>query len=303
MRSLNHGGLEPYISSPRLNTYRSFFNPLDDVELFGCYLWSKEVAAAFFPLLQVLEITLRNAIHKEARQALGPYWFDNVAIRPVHNLAQNQASAQQRAVNQHTRSIQSARESIRRDLGLRPSAQIQEDRIIAKVTFGFWTNLFNAAFDVNRNAQALWPNLLRPVFPNAPRRARGRNTIQGKLVSIRGFRNKAFHHEPIWNIGQPVTVQDAMTRLNDTKELIVEVVRWMSLDSEALAYKAGYIKAINRVCSIEHLEYLKNPGRHDLPLSRVKRELNGLLRASNSNSTVDITRNGVKVGKLLHVRY
>ncbi len=302
MRSLNHGGLEPYISSPRLNTYRSFFNPLDDVELFGCYLWSKEVAAAFFPLLQMLEITLRNAIHKEARQALGPYWFDNVAIRPSHNLARNQASAQQSAVNQHTRSIQSARESIRRDLDLRPSAQIQEDRIIAKVTFGFWTNLFNAAFDVNRNAQALWPNLLRPVFPNAPRRARGRNTIQGKLVAIRGFRNKAFHHEPIWNIGQPVTVQDAMTRLNDTKDLILEVVRWMSLDSETLAIKAGYITTIDRVCSMEHLEYLKSPGSHDLPLSRAKRELNGLLRPSNRNSTTDITRNGVKVGKLLHER-
>ena len=269
---------------------------MDDVELFGCYLWSKEVAAAFFPLLQVLEITLRNAIHKEARQALGPYWFDNVAIRSTHNLS----SAQQRAVNQYARAIQSARDSIRRDLGLRPSAQIQEDRIIAKVTFGFWTNLFNAAFDVNRNAQALWPNLLRPVFANAPRRARGRNIIQSKLVAIRGFRNKAFHHEPIWNIGQPATVQDAMTRLNDTKELIVEVVRWMSLDSEALAMKAGYLNTIDRVCSTEHLEYLKHPGRHDLPLSRAKRELNGLLRASNRNSITDITRNGVTVGKLLH---
>lgn len=300
MRSLNHGGLEPYISSPRLNTYRSFFNPLDDIELFGCYLWSKEVAAAFFPLLQVMEITLRNAVHKEARQALGPYWFDNVAIRPARNLSRTQASVQQRAVNQHTRSIQSARDSIRRDLSLRPSAQIQEDRIIAKVTFGFWTNLFNAAFDVNRNAQALWPNLLRPVFPNAPRRARGRNTIQTKLVTIRGFRNKAFHHEPIWNIGQPATVQDAMTRLNDKKELIVEVIRWMSLDSVELAIKAGYLKTINRVCSMDHLDYLKNPGRHDLSLNRAKRELNGLLRASNLNSTTDITRNGVKVGKLLH---
>jgi len=296
LRSLNHGGLEPYISSPRLNTYRSFFNPIGDVELLGCYLWSKEVAAAFFPLLQVLEITLRNAIHKEAHQRLGPYWFDNVATRPSRHLS----NAQQRAVNRHSRLIQSARDDIRRDLRLRPTAQVLEDRIVAKVTFGFWTNLFNIAFDVNRNPHALWPALLRPVFPNAPQRARGRNTIQGKLIEIKGFRNKAFHHEPIWNIGQPVTVQDAMTRLNDTKDLILEVVRWMSLDSEALAIKAGYITTIDRVCSMEHLEYLKNPGSHDLPISRVKRELNGLMRLSNRRSTTDITRNGSRVGKLLH---
>lgn len=298
MRTLNHSGIEPYISSPRLNTYRSFFKPANDVELFGCYLWSKEVAAAFFPLLQVLEITLRNAIHKEASLLLGSYWFDNVATRPIRHLS----NAQKRAVNRHSRLIQSARDGIRRDLGLRPTAQVLEDRIVAKVTFGFWTNLFNVAFDVNRNPLALWPNLLRPVFPNAPKRARGRNTIQGKLIGIKGFRNKAFHHEPIWNIGQPVTVKDAMNRLIDTKDLILEVIRWMSLDSEALVIKAGYIKSIDRICSMEHLEYLKNPSCHDLPLSLAKRELNRLLRASNHNGTTDITRNGVKVGRLLHER-
>lgn len=302
MRTLNHSGIEPYISSPRLNTYRSFFKPANDVELFGCYLWSKEVAAAFFPLLQVLEITLRNAIHKEASLLLGPYWFDNVAVRSTINLSINQKNAQNRAVKQHFSAIKSARDSVRRDLGLSSSAQILEDRIIAKVTFGFWTNLFNVAFDVNRNPLALWPNLLRPVFPNAPKRARGRNTIQGKLTDIKGFRNKAFHHEPIWNIGQPVTVKDAMTRLIDTKELVLEVIRWMSLDSEALVIKAGYIKSVDRICSMEHLEYLKNPGCHDLPLSLAKRELNRLLRASNHNGTTDITRNGVKVGRLLHER-
>jgi len=296
LRSINHAGLEPYISTPRLDTYRTFFSPSNDIELLGCYLWNKEVAAAFFPLLQVLEITLRNAIHKEAHQALGAFWFDNIATRPSGSLS----TSQQRVVRQCHNSIKNARDQIRRDLRLSPSATVLEDRIVAKVTFGFWTNLFNAAFDVNRNTQALWPALLRSVFPNAPKRARDRSIIQGKLIAIKGFRNKAFHHEPVWNIGQPASIADAMLKLLDTKELILEVIRWMSVEGEELVRKAGYVNTIERICSVGHLEYLKHPGSNDIPISRAKRELRGLLRASNGKSTVDITRNGNRVGKLLH---
>ena len=126
--------------------WKILLRSLNHVGLLGCYLWSKEIAAAFFPLLQVLEITLRNSIHKEASQALGEFWFDNVAIRPTRNPSNQDRRAQQRAVDQHIGSIRKARQGIRRDLHLPNSAQISEDRIVAKVTFGFWANLFNAAF-------------------------------------------------------------------------------------------------------------------------------------------------------------
>ncbi len=241
--------------------------------------------------VQVLEVTLRNSIHNEARRVLGPYWFDNVATKP--NLNQNQV----RLVQNLTRSISDARNKIRSDLNLPRSATVSEDRIVAKVTFGFWTTLFSAAFEVNRNPQALWPVLLRPVFPNAPRRARDRAIIQSKLLTIKTFRNKAFHHEPVWNIGRPSRVQDAITKLLDTTDLILEVIKWISFDSLELAEKAGYVNTIQRVCSNEHLEYLKNPGDNRKPLSKVKRELRGILR--QSNNTTDVLLNGCQIGKIL----
>ena len=54
---------------------------------------------------------------------------------------------------------------IRKDLKLSKSVTISADRIVAKMTFGFWTNLLQVAFEVNRNNKALWPTLIRPVFP------------------------------------------------------------------------------------------------------------------------------------------
>lgn len=293
MRTINHTRLEPYISTARLNTYRNFFSPVDQVELLGCYLWSKEVATAFFPLLQVLEITLRNSIHNEARKALGPYWFDNVATKPQKSLSDPQKSH----VKHLTDSIRNARDEIRRDLRMPPTATVSEDRIIAKVTFGFWTNLFSAAFDVNRNPRALWPVLLRPVFPNAPQGHRDRATMQSKLLAIKTFRNKAFHHEPIWNIGRPAGVQDAMSKLLATCNSILDIIRWISLDGFHLVEAAGYVSTIKRICSPEHLDYLKNPGINDKPFSRVKRDLRAVLR--QSNSTTHIILNGQSRGKIL----
>ncbi|WP_460237214.1 Abi family protein [Aurantivibrio plasticivorans] len=293
MRTINHTRLEPYISSARLNTYSNFFAPADQIELFGCYLWSKEVAGAFFPLLQVLEITLRNAIHKEARNALGPYWFDNVATRPQRRLS----ASQHRHVQHLADSIRNARTEIRRDLNMPRTATVSEDRIIAKVTFGFWTNLFSAAFDVNRNPRALWPNLLRPVFPNAPQGHRDRATMQGKLLAIKTFRNKAFHHEPIWNIGRPAGVIDAINKLQSTCDDISDMIKWISLDGLDLVERAGYISTIRRVCSLEHLDYLKNPGANDKPFSRVKRELRAII--CQPNHTTHITLNGRNKGKIL----
>ena len=296
MRNINHTDLEQYISTARLNTYRSFFNPSNDVELFGCYLWSKEIAAAFFPLIQVFEITLRNSIHKEAKSHLGSFWFDNLGSKPRNN----RTAAESHAVQNLTNSLSSTRRDLRRELHLPSTASVNEDRIIAKLTFGFWTTLFNSAFDVNRHPRTLWPALLRPVFPNTPRRhTLSRHDVQNKLQTIRSFRNKAFHHEPIWNIGRPPTVQDSLNRLHSNKDLFLNLMYWMSKDSVELVKRAGYIHEINRVCSLDHLQYLMNPGGYSLPLSRVKREFRKLLK--EPNKTTDITINRSPAGKLLTI--
>lgn len=180
------------------------------------------------------------------------------------------------------------------------SVVVPEDKIIAKVTFGFWTNLFSVAFDVNRHPQALWPALLRPVFPNAPRGHRDRGAMQAKLLRIKAFRNRAFHHEPVWKIGQPTSVPSAITKLLETNDLIMDMIGWISTDSLELVEKAGYASLIRRVCSQEYLEYLKNPGVNDKSVSRARRELNRIIR--RGNSTTDVTLNGHTVGKIIAER-
>lgn len=289
MKTINHANLNPFISAARLNTYRTFFTPTDDTALLGAYLWNKDVASSFFPLLQILEVSLRNAIHNEAQSIIGPFWFDNIAVKKNRN-----NPALNRAYTQHFRKIADVRADIQRTLLISTPT---EDGIISSVTFGFWTNLFSPVFDVNRNPRALWPQLLKPVFPNVAKGYLQRHDIQTKLLTLKTFRNKAFHHEPVWNIGRPNNINDAILKLLTTRNLMIEIIKSISNDCFDLISKSGYIDNISRVCSLEYLAYLQNPGSNELTLSQTKRELRSIL--NQKRGTTDIIQNGKIMGKLI----
>jgi hypothetical protein len=288
LKHLDHAEIESYLSTPRLDAYRVFFSPNSNVELIGCYLWSKELASSFFPLLQMLEVTLRNSIHKEARNRIGSYWFDNIAHRS------NPTSNQQRVIRSATNAIESARSQLRNGHGR--NYHVHEDKIIAKVTFGFWTNLLHTAFEVNRNNNALWPMLLRPTFPNCPQRHRTRDNFHATFKTIKTFRNKAFHHEPLWNIGRPPNLNMAISNLLKSKDTLLQAIRWMSLDCHELMYKAGYVSRIEKTCTTEYLDYLKFPDANKVAISQAKRNMNSLLK--KKHLTVDVVKNSFKIATI-----
>ena len=66
-------------------------------------------------------------------------------------------------------------------------------RIVAELSFGFWTSLMDRRYE-----QSLWPRLLKPVFPHLPRSIRTRAVISRRFHRVRQLRNRIFHHEPVW---------------------------------------------------------------------------------------------------------
>lgn len=89
--------------------------------------------------------------------------------------------------------------------------------IIAELTFGFWTSLFDVKFE-----KSLWKSL-RLSFPNCPKEIRKRKTMSSKLNGIRKLRNRIFHYEAIsWNYDV----------LKTYRQDILETLNW--LDNELL---------------------------------------------------------------------
>ena len=189
---MNFTDLERLLSEKRLSTYYNLF-PADKEKAIEYYRLNTQISESFYPLLSNLEIVLRNAIHNSFSihyksadwfsQFKQPELFDqvNIAKRKIltgHNL-------------------------------------MTADKVVAELTFGFWTSLFNKQY-----AKDFWKPLMY-AFPLLDTANKRRDKIAYKLNHIRKFRNRIFHYEPICN---------DLTALAANHNNILEILNWINAD-------------------------------------------------------------------------
>ncbi len=69
--------LKYYLSSPRFNVYLTETNN-DFDKAYRLYKVNIELSEAFYPILSILEVSLRNAVNETLRLHFNdPYWFKN----------------------------------------------------------------------------------------------------------------------------------------------------------------------------------------------------------------------------------
>ena len=195
--------LKYYFSTPRFNVYLAKTNS-DFDKAYRLYKANIELSEAFYPILSVLEISLRNAIHGTLKNHFqDEYWFKNklpVEFLPFISEATQKLTAQRK--------------------------NITADRIIAELNFGFWNRLFN------RNYTALLWKPLRLIFKNTPKHLRQRDTIADALFRIRTLRNRIYHYEPIFGNLQDIEnlyneMLNFLTWLdNDLPKLLTDIDRF-----------------------------------------------------------------------------
>ena len=161
------------LSSERIGAYRDRMSEDGDANLFAHYAWNIALSESLYPSLQILEVVLRNSIHQAVCQDCGQAdWYDDGTII---NIKEKDA-------------VGKAKKTL---AGM--NKPIEPGRIIAELSFGFWTTLMDRRYE-----QILWPKLLKPCFPYMPRHLRTRKNVSGRFERIRRLRNRIFHHEPIW---------------------------------------------------------------------------------------------------------
>ncbi len=132
------------------------------------------LSESLYPVLQALEVTLRNSIHGAACHHFGrdDWYNDHHIIRHP-----NDVGALDKAKGILTRQHKA----------------LDSGRIIAELNFGFWTSLLDRRYE-----QVLWPQLIKAAFPHMPKRIRTRRVLSQRFHKVRQLRNRIFHHEPIW---------------------------------------------------------------------------------------------------------
>jgi hypothetical protein len=189
--------IDGLITHDRIYSYQSVFQPKNDVELVGVYLWNSHVISALYPLVSAAEISLRNAVDGALKAEMGPFWWVSPKLicnswKPgqltpmLSELQDGFAEASRKYVSDQRRRYQ------------KHSATPSHHGVVAKTDFSIWEQLLNHDF-LGRGL--IWPKHLGTVFagPWTNTHAGTFLTETRNLVStVRDFRNRLFHHEPAW---------------------------------------------------------------------------------------------------------
>ena len=204
--------LKYYLSSPRFNVYLAKTNN-DFNKAYRLYKVNIELSEAFYPILSVIEVSLRNAVNETLKRHFnGPYWFKNslpIEFLPFVSDATQKLTAQRKTLT--------------------------ADQIVAELNFGFWNRLFNRHY-----TGSLWKPL-RLIFQNTPKNLRKRDIIANALYRIRTLRNRIYHYEPIFDNLQDIERQyiEMLTFLtwfdNDLPKLLTDIDRFNSVLNKAKA--------------------------------------------------------------------
>lgn len=200
MAPFRHDNLESILSLERLDTYLKAARGDRKVAL-DLYALNTLTSEALYVPLQMLEVTLRNRFHDALSGVFGSEWYDNAGV--ITDVIQRRA-------------IQEAKRDLAHD-----KKRITPGRVVAELTFGFWTSCLGRHYE-----ERLWRPALRNAFPYSSQGLR-RNDVNRILTPVRLLRNRIAHHEPI-------LARNIPKHLNSTQCLL----GWMS--PSALAWSKAY---------------------------------------------------------------
>ncbi|KTD25674.1 Abi-like protein [Legionella israelensis] len=104
------------------------------------YSWNIDLSQSLYPALQILEISLRNSLHHALSQNFETdQWFDLSFLHPREQVQ-----------------IQKVKDDLKRR-----KKPLETGRIVAELSFGFWTSLFDIRYE---HGQVLWPRMLKKTF-------------------------------------------------------------------------------------------------------------------------------------------
>jgi hypothetical protein len=191
---MNRQYFEKVFSNERMQKFFDRY-PGNETKAIVHYQINIELSEAFYPVLSIFEIALRNSLNRELTTHFGTDdWYIHMASTP--------------GLKELNKEISNAK----RHLSKRGET-IAANKIVAELTLGFWVRLLNVEYE-----RILWKSLRR-AFPFMPKKERTRHNVSAPVNKIRNLRNRIFHHEPIaWNLNH----------LEQIHADIVKVIGWLN---------------------------------------------------------------------------
>jgi hypothetical protein len=174
------------------------------------YRLNLAMSQKLFSVIGVFEIILRNSIDRHMISKKGNFWLEEAVLHGGYLDTSPGCDLSYHAVQ----------EAIHK-LGIKYT----HDRLIAKFTFGFWTNQFHS-----KEFAASGSTLLE-IFVNRPFGVK-RKDVYRKLMKINEIRNRIAHHEPICFEEDIISIMRTERRYM----LILELLEWLGCRPKRILY-------------------------------------------------------------------
>ncbi len=201
---MEFAAFEIFVSKPRLARYLISCSNSQGRAM-KLYAANIRVAQAFYPVLNLFEIFLRNGINEK----LSKYFADQAWIINQKEGFMNDSSLGPKYWLKS--------QVVKAEINLK--GKFAAGNLIAEQTFGFWTSLFEPRH------YKLIAGVNIKCFPHKPSSV-NRNSIAVSLKDIREFRNRIYHNEAICFIGITIDFTQAMKIKKELYDLLV----WMDAD-------------------------------------------------------------------------
>lgn len=248
------------ISLERLKSYEQVFGTKSQNELLGVYFWNIHISSLFFKLSTIIEVSLRNSMHNSFSTKMGNTWWQ---ISKLHYLSYS-ATPDHKApdvVREVRGYFKAARNTVIRDKKERYNLESyipQDPEVISATLFYVWELLLDKEFVGDK---LIWPANLSKVFKGWPKDKNASELLQivrDDLKSIREFRNRISHNEPIWKaygVTDDSLAIDYLVKKLSTMENLLNVI---SPDKKNFIEAKGLISEIRSSLTKTSIESFKS---------------------------------------------
>lgn len=218
------------ISTNRFESYKKIFyggnahitNNTNNELIF--YSKIQDIYSCIYPVIQLLEITLRNKIHFAKKNHYKTEdWF------PIFE-AENHVSYKSKGL------IKSARRKLNEDFQKKSHSPKAED-MLCRITFGFWSEITSSTY----RQHIFWQANVNVVFPNRNRHSLG--YINNSLKKISTLRNRLYHYEPLCK--ERVNAEVFLQKIHSHFYSIIELIDFCSHEQILFLKRTGQIAKFN----------------------------------------------------------
>ena len=262
----NYAELEKFISVDRLSSYKTIVRKKNPKNLIAAYHWNKHVSSALYPILQCLEITLRNSLHIVGTISFNASdWYEQVlkhggdvkfkaGYQNNWSMKYYRKSAgypkmqnKKQWVSNHENMLRNTKKKLQKD-----SKPVTASNVIAGVMFGFWVRFFEEAYSGTDPKKFLWPHAETLIFKKGEE-IHKRKQAHMILEELQELRNRMSHHEPVWKNKSVTSDITAINFLNSQVDNALKLIKSLSYERFQYLQNTGKVSYFRKICSIESL--------------------------------------------------